>query len=106
MDTVYVLLAVLLLAGLWCRAIIRVIKQFERGVVFRFGRVRTAIRGPGIGVLVPIADRLEKVNMQIITMSVPAQDGISRDNVTVAWMPSSASGSPTRAVSPWTCRIM
>jgi regulator of protease activity HflC (stomatin/prohibitin superfamily) len=62
---------------------IRVVKQFERGVVFRFGRVRASVRGPGLAVLVPIADRLQKVNMQIITMPVPAQDGITRDNVTV-----------------------
>ena len=62
---------------------IRVVKQFERGVVFRFGRVQTGIRGPGLTMLMPIADRLEKVNMQIITMPVPAQDGITRDNVTV-----------------------
>ena len=61
----------------------RVVKQFERGVVFRFGRVQTGVRGPGLTLLIPIADRLEKVNMQIITMPVPAQDGITRDNVTV-----------------------
>jgi regulator of protease activity HflC (stomatin/prohibitin superfamily) len=62
---------------------VRVVKQFERGVVFRFGRVQTGVRGPGLALLMPIADRLEKVNMQIITMPVPAQDGITRDNVTV-----------------------
>ena len=62
---------------------VRVVKQFERGVVFRFGRVQTGVRGPGLTLLIPIADRLEKVNMQIITMPVPAQDGITRDNVTV-----------------------
>ncbi len=62
---------------------IRVIKQFERGVVFRFGRVQSGVRGPGLTALIPIADRLEKVNMQIITLPVPAQDGITRDNVTV-----------------------
>ncbi|MEU4291667.1 SPFH domain-containing protein [Kribbella sp. NPDC026596] len=62
---------------------VRVVRQFERGVVFRFGRVRPEIRQPGLVLLVPIADRLQKVNMQIITMPVPAQDGITRDNVTV-----------------------
>jgi regulator of protease activity HflC (stomatin/prohibitin superfamily) len=59
------------------------VKQFEQGVVFRFGRVRPGVRGPGLTVLIPIADRLQKVNMQIITLPVPAQDGITRDNVTV-----------------------
>src|SRR3954463_11396161 len=62
---------------------IRVIKQFERGVVYRFGRVQHRVRQPGLMALVPFVDRLEKVNMQIITMPVPAQDGITRDNVTV-----------------------
>ncbi|WP_433035379.1 slipin family protein [Actinomycetospora sp. CA-053990] len=63
---------------------VRVVKQFERGVVFRFGRVEEGTtRGPGIAMLVPIVDRMKKVNMQIVTMPVPAQDGITRDNVTV-----------------------
>jgi regulator of protease activity HflC (stomatin/prohibitin superfamily) len=62
---------------------VRVIRQFERGVVYRFGQVQSRVRGPGLTLLVPIADRLQKVNMQIITMPVPAQDGITRDNVTV-----------------------
>ncbi len=62
---------------------IRVIKQFERGVVYRFGRVQNRVRQPGLTMLIPIADRLQKVNMQIITLPVPAQDGITRDNVTV-----------------------
>ena len=62
---------------------IRVIKQFERGVVFRFGRVQSRVRGTRADALIPVADRLHKVNMQIITLPVPAQDGITRDNVTV-----------------------
>ncbi|AKS33410.1 SPFH domain-containing protein [Mycolicibacterium goodii] len=66
-----------------CVRNIRVVKQYERGVVFRFGRVRDRIRQPGLTMLIPIADRLQKVNMQIVTMPIPAQDGITRDNVTV-----------------------
>jgi regulator of protease activity HflC (stomatin/prohibitin superfamily) len=62
---------------------IRVVRQYERGVIFRFGRVRPSLRGPGLAVILPFIDRLQKVNMQIITMPVPAQDGITRDNVTV-----------------------
>ena len=62
---------------------VRVIKQFERGVVYRFGRVQDRVRQPGLTMLIPIADRLQKVNMQIVTLPVPAQDGITRDNVTV-----------------------
>src|SRR3954470_14947077 len=86
MSTLYTLAVagVAGLSALWLALQnIRVIRQFERGVVFRFGRVQTGVRGPGLMMLVPIADRLEKVNMQIITMPIPAQDGITRDNVTV-----------------------
>jgi regulator of protease activity HflC (stomatin/prohibitin superfamily) len=78
---VAVAISVAVLAGM--AASLRVVKQFERGVVFRFGRVQPVPRRPGLAVIVPIADRLQKVNMQIITMPVPAQEGITRDNVTV-----------------------
>ncbi|MFG2502945.1 slipin family protein [Streptomyces sp. NPDC048441] len=61
----------------------RVVKQYERGVVFRLGRLREHVREPGFTMVVPGVDRLYKVNMQIVTMPVPAQDGITRDNVTV-----------------------
>nr|WSX49496.1 slipin family protein [Streptomyces sp. NBC_00974] len=61
----------------------RVVRQYERGVVFRLGRLRTGLRGPGYTMVVPFVDRLHKVNLQIVTMPVPAQEGITRDNVTV-----------------------
>src|SRR5262245_11342847 len=78
-----VLIAALGLGAVWSAASARIIKQYERGPVFRFGRVREAVRGPGLALIVPGADRLRKVNMQIVTMPIPAQDGITRDNVTV-----------------------
>ena len=78
------LAAIALLVVVVLGSSVRIVRQFERGVVFRFGRVADGTtRGPGIALLVPIADRLQKVNMQIVTMPVPAQDGITRDNVTV-----------------------
>ncbi len=83
MIIVYVLLAAIALGVVWLGVSGHVVKQFERGVVFRFGRVRPETRGPGLAFIVPFADRLQKVNMQIVTMPVPAQDGITRDNVTV-----------------------
>ncbi|MER7027994.1 MULTISPECIES: slipin family protein [Streptomyces] len=61
----------------------RVVKQYERGVVLRLGRLKSAVRGPGFTMIVPGVDRMRKVNMQIVTMPVPAQEGITRDNVTV-----------------------
>jgi regulator of protease activity HflC (stomatin/prohibitin superfamily) len=71
------------LGAVWAAASARIIRQYERGLIFRFGRVREAVRGPGLTLIVPAVDRLRKVNMQIVTMPVPAQDGITRDNVTV-----------------------
>jgi regulator of protease activity HflC (stomatin/prohibitin superfamily) len=61
----------------------RVIKQYERGVVFRLGRVVGDVRSPGFTTVIPAVDRLRKVNLQIVTMPIPAQEGITRDNVTV-----------------------
>ncbi|GHJ42394.1 slipin family protein [Streptomyces sp. TS71-3] len=61
----------------------RVVKQYERGVVFRLGRLHGTVRDPGLTVLAPVVDRMYKVNMQIVTLPVPAQEGITRDNVTV-----------------------
>ncbi|MFR0356422.1 slipin family protein [Streptomyces sediminimaris] len=61
----------------------RVVKQYERGVVFRLGRLAGEVRPPGFTMIVPFADRMSKVNMQIVTLPVPAQEGITRDNVTV-----------------------
>jgi regulator of protease activity HflC (stomatin/prohibitin superfamily) len=69
---------VLLLMG------IRIVQQYEQGVVFRLGRVQAGIRSPGITVIIPVIDRMQKVNMQIITMSVPSQACITKDNVSVA----------------------
>ncbi|MDP9867386.1 MULTISPECIES: slipin family protein [Streptosporangium] len=77
------LAAILALGAVGLRASVRIVKQFEKGVVFRFGQVSSGTRGPGLVLIAPIADRLHKVNMQIVTMPVPAQDGITRDNVTV-----------------------
>jgi regulator of protease activity HflC (stomatin/prohibitin superfamily) len=61
----------------------RVVRQFERGVVFRLGRVLEPPRPPGLTWVVPVVDHLRKVNVQIVTLPVPAQEGITRDNVTV-----------------------
>ena len=81
------LLTILAIAGALGLAVgamsLRVVKQYERGVVFRFGRVRSKPLRPGLAMLIPGVEHLQKVNMQIITMPVPAQDGITRDNITV-----------------------
>ncbi|MFE5095794.1 slipin family protein [Streptomyces sp. NPDC056638] len=69
--------------ALYMAAAAKVVKQYERGVVLRLGRLRNDVRGPGFTMVLPGIERLRKVNMQIVTMPVPAQDGITRDNVTV-----------------------
>jgi regulator of protease activity HflC (stomatin/prohibitin superfamily) len=76
---VIVVVGLLVLLG----ASVRVVTQFERGVVLRFGRLQGDPRPPGLTFIRPAVDRMHKVNMQIVTMPVPAQDGITRDNVTV-----------------------
>jgi regulator of protease activity HflC (stomatin/prohibitin superfamily) len=87
MDVVLVLLivlgAVVALASLVAAVSVRVVKQVERGVVFRLGRVQPQPRQPGVTRLVPVVDRMRRVNVQVVTMPIPAQDGITRDNVTV-----------------------
>ena len=83
MAIIDLLIVALGLGAGWLAMSARIIKQYERGLVFRFGRVLDTTRGPGLALIVPVVDRLRKVNMQIVTMPVPAQEGITRDNVTV-----------------------
>ncbi|MQA99692.1 MAG: slipin family protein [Actinobacteria bacterium] len=61
---------------------IRIVQEYERGVIFRLGRVVGA-KGPGLFFIIPLIDRMTKVNLQIVTLDVPPQDVITRDNVTV-----------------------
>ena len=62
---------------------VRMVQQYERGVVFRFGRVLEGVRQPGLRFIVPIADRMVRVSMQTTVIGVPAQGAITRDNVTL-----------------------
>ena len=64
-------------------ASIRIVQEYERGVIFRLGRVLPGAKGPGLFFLIPIVDRMVKVNLQIVTLDVPPQDVITKDNVTV-----------------------
>jgi regulator of protease activity HflC (stomatin/prohibitin superfamily) len=77
------LIVIVVTGALWLLSGVRVISQFERGVVFRLGRVSPTPRQPGLTWVTPGVEKLRKVNMQIVTMPVPAQDGITRDNVSV-----------------------
>jgi regulator of protease activity HflC (stomatin/prohibitin superfamily) len=84
MAAVYVVIALVVVIGLITAGVsIKTVQQYEDGIVFRFGRVLPGVRGPGLTVLRPFSDKLVKVNKQIIAMGVPAQEGITRDNVSV-----------------------
>jgi regulator of protease activity HflC (stomatin/prohibitin superfamily) len=74
-----IILVVLVLLG----AGVRLVQQYEQGIVLRFGRLLPEIRQPGLRVIVPFADRMRKVSMQTVVMGIPAQGAITRDNVTL-----------------------
>jgi regulator of protease activity HflC (stomatin/prohibitin superfamily) len=77
----YLIAAALLLVLL--RAAIRILPEYERGVIFRLGRVSGPPKGPGLIFLIPFVDRLQRVSLRTLTMDIPPQDIITRDNVTV-----------------------
>ena len=60
---------------------IRIVKEYERGVVFRLGRVKGGARGPGLILLFPVAERMVKIDLRTVSMNVPPQEVITRDNV-------------------------
>jgi regulator of protease activity HflC (stomatin/prohibitin superfamily) len=76
----YILAVVLIVFFL--AAAIRILREYERGVIFRLGRV-IATKGPGLIILIPIIDKMVKVSLRLVTMDVPSQDVITRDNVSV-----------------------
>ena len=78
----YGLLAIGVLVILFLASAIRVLNEYERGVVFRLGRVIGA-KGPGLIILIPMIDKMVRVSMRLVAMDVPPQDIITRDNVSV-----------------------
>jgi regulator of protease activity HflC (stomatin/prohibitin superfamily) len=80
-TTIGIAAAVVLLVA-FVVAAIRIVDEYERGVIFRLGRVIGA-KGPGLFFIIPIVDRMVKVNLQTVTMDIPPQDIITKDNVTV-----------------------
>src|ERR687886_718063 len=73
--------AVLLFLIFLLGSAVRIVNEYERGVIFRLGRVQGTAKGPGLFFLVPIVDRMVKVDLRTVTMDVPPQDVITRDNV-------------------------
>jgi len=74
---IFIILVIVLLA-----MALKVVAQYERGVILRLGRF-VGIREPGLRIIIPFIDRLWKVDTRIVTMDVPAQEVITRDNVTI-----------------------
>ena len=62
---------------------IRILKEYERGVIFRLGRVLGKPKGPGLIILIPVIDRMVKVSLRTVVLDIPPQDVITRDNVTI-----------------------
>jgi regulator of protease activity HflC (stomatin/prohibitin superfamily) len=79
--TVIIVLAAILFVVIILANAIRIVKEYERGVIFRLGRVQGTAKGPGLFFLFPIADRMVKIDLRTVTMDVPPQDVITRDNV-------------------------
>lgn len=76
----YILFVVLVV--LFLVSAIKILREYERGVIFRLGRV-IKTKGPGLIILIPVIDKMVKVSLRLVTMDVPAQDVITRDNVSV-----------------------
>ena len=77
------LAVVVFLLILFALAAIKVAREYERGIVFRLGRLLPAPKGPGLFILIPIVDRMVRVDLRTITLNIPPQEVITKDNVPV-----------------------
>ena len=80
-GSIIVLFAAVLFVIFLVASAVRIVNEYERGVIFRLGRVQGTAKGPGLFFLVPIVDRMVKIDLRTVTMDVPPQDLITRDNV-------------------------
>jgi regulator of protease activity HflC (stomatin/prohibitin superfamily) len=80
-GSIIVLFAVVLFVIFLVASAVRIVNEYERGVIFRLGRVQGTAKGPGLFFLIPIMDRMVKIDLRTVTMDVPPQDLITRDNV-------------------------
>jgi regulator of protease activity HflC (stomatin/prohibitin superfamily) len=81
-DNLIGLVVIVALLFMFFSSAVKVVQEYERGVVFRLGRLVGA-RGPGLILLIPAIERMQKVDLRVITLDVPTQEAITRDNVTV-----------------------
>jgi regulator of protease activity HflC (stomatin/prohibitin superfamily) len=82
MPQLIAVVVVLIVLFMLASASIKIVQEYERGVIFRLGRLMGA-RGPGLFLIIPGVERMRKVDLRIVTLEVPAQEAITRDNVTV-----------------------
>jgi regulator of protease activity HflC (stomatin/prohibitin superfamily) len=78
-----ILVIVVFLVLLFAVSAIKVAREYERGIVFRLGRLLPAPKGPGLFILIPVVDRMVRVDLRTITLNIPPQEGITKDNVPV-----------------------
>ena len=78
----YTIIALIILIVLFLASAIRILNEYERGVIFRLGRL-IKTKGPGLIILIPVIDKMVKVDLRIVAMDVPPQDVITRDNVSI-----------------------
>uniref|UniRef100_A0A7C3YSG2 Slipin family protein n=1 Tax=candidate division WOR-3 bacterium TaxID=2052148 RepID=A0A7C3YSG2_UNCW3 len=77
-TTIFLILIILIVIS----AMVKILREYERGVIFRLGRF-IGVKGPGLIILIPFIDRMVKVSLRTVTMDVPPQDVITRDNISV-----------------------
>ncbi len=82
MDSFIIIAIVALIVIILISMSVKIVAEYERGVIFRLGRLIGA-KGPGLFVIIPFVDRMAKVDLRVVTMDVPSQDVITKDNVTV-----------------------
>lgn len=78
LPVVFLVLFLVILVG----SAVKIVQEYERGVIFRLGRLVGA-KGPGLFLIIPLIDRIVKVDLRVVTLDVPSQEAITRDNVTV-----------------------
>ena len=78
---IVVVVAVAVILLLFLFAAIKVAREYERGIIFRLGRLLPEPKGPGLFILIPIVDRMVKVDLRTITLNIPPQEVITKDNV-------------------------
>ncbi|MBZ1348560.1 MAG: slipin family protein [Candidatus Nealsonbacteria bacterium] len=81
-DVLFSWFGVILIALIILPQAIKITKEYERGVIFRLGRI-AGVRGPGLFLIIPIIDKMVKIDLRVITLDVPAQEVITKDNIPI-----------------------